>query len=298
MTPNAPTPGTDVSASLRSLSSERASFGQARQSAGGATAAEAEREAYRLRLDVFLASRDAGHALTLDSLRVGIRLETVVSAAAAVADYADEALGIVRDEYRPPLHCKEGCWYCCCKPGVLISVPELLRILSYLRSTSSDDSLSALTDRARRYAAQIEGRSFDDSTNDSVPCPLLVEGRCSVYEVRPLVCRGYNSTSVDACRKAHRDASELVPMFAMLKDVTDGATVGAAQRLHAEGFPDSMIDLGSALNIALSGGDGFSDAVVEGSTALLPAENSTWVANLWARVRETAREIGVAPPPG
>jgi Fe-S-cluster containining protein len=254
--------------------------------------AEAEREAYRLRLDAFLASRDAGHALTLDSLRAGIRLETVVSAAAAVADYADEALGIIREEYRPPLHCKQGCWYCCCKPGVLISVPELLRILSYLRSLD-DDSLSALTDRARRYAAQIEGRSFDDSTNESVPCPLLVEGRCSVYEVRPLVCRGYNSTNVDACRKAHGEASELVPMFAMLKDVTDGATVGAAQRLHAEGFPDSMIDLGSALNIALAAGEGFFETIVEDSTALVSARNPTWVANLWARVQETAREIGV-----
>jgi Fe-S-cluster containining protein len=268
MPSNASTPGTDLSAA-------------------------AEREAYRLRLDAFLAGRDAGNTLTLDSLRAGIRLETVVSAAAAVADFADEALAIISDEYRPPLHCKEGCWYCCCKPGVLISIPELLRILSHVRSTFDDDSVSALTDRARRYAAQIEGRSFDASTDESVPCPLLVEGRCSVYEVRPLVCRGYNSTSVDACRKAHRDASELVPMFAMLKDVTDGATIGAAQRLHAEGLPDSMVDLGSALNIALAAGEGFSETIVEDNTALLSTQNSTWVANLWARVQETAREIGV-----
>lgn len=255
--------------------------------------AHAEREAYRQRLDAFLASRDASNTLTLDALRAGVRLETVVSAAAAVADFADEALAIVSDTYRPPLQCREGCSYCCRKPGVLTSVPDLLRLLSYVRATFDADSRCALQNRARRYAAQIHGRSFDASTNDSVPCPLLVEGRCSVYEVRPLVCRGYNSTDVDACRRAHEDARQLVPMFAMLKDVTDGAAVGAGQRLRAAGCSDAMVDLGSALQIALDAGDGFSTAILEDSTALAPAQNPTWVADLWARVRATAHEVGV-----
>src|ERR1700687_209674 len=81
--------------------------------------AQVERIAHQQRVEVFLASRDAGNALTLDSLRAGIRLETVISAAAGAAQYADAAIGIVRDEYRPVLHCKEGCSYCCRKPGVL-----------------------------------------------------------------------------------------------------------------------------------------------------------------------------------
>jgi uncharacterized protein len=256
--------------------------------------ADIDRIAHRQRLDVFLASRDAGNTLTLDALRSGIRLKTVVSAAADVAEYADEAIAIVKDEYRPPLHCKEGCSYCCCKPGVLTTVPEFLRILDHVRTTFQDDEISGLTERARTYAAQMEGRSFDDPVNESVPCPLLLDGRCSVYEVRPLVCRGYNSTNVDACRKAHTDADELVPIFSVLKDVTDGATVGVAERLRAAGFNDSLVDLGSALNIALDAGDGFPAAVIDGSTALLPAENSTWVANLWSRVCETARQVGIA----
>jgi Fe-S-cluster containining protein len=254
---------------------------------------EIERIAHRQRIDVFLASRDAGNTLTLDSLRAGIKLETVIGAAADAAHYADEAIAIVRDEYRPVLHCKEGCSYCCCKPGVLTTVPELLRILDHIQSTFGQDAVSALVDRAKRYALQLEGRSFDDTTDESVPCPLLVEGRCSVYEVRPLVCRGYNSTNVDACRKAHEDADELVPIFSIIKDVTDGATVGIAERLKAAGFNDSLVDLGSALNIAFAAGDGFSEAIIEGGQALTPAENSSWVTNLWDRVRETARQIGI-----
>jgi len=255
--------------------------------------AHIERTAYRQRLETFLASRDAGQTLTSDALKAGIRLKTVVSAAADVARYADEALAIVDDEYRPALHCKKGCSYCCCKPGVLTTIPELLRILDHVRSTFRTNELSELNDRARRYATQIEGRNFNDPTDQSVPCPLLVDGCCSVYEVRPLVCRGYNSTSVDACRNAHEDSTARVPIFAVLKDVTDGATVGAAQCLEAAGFNDSLVDLGSALQIALAAGDGFSEGLVDGGTALLHAEDSEWVAAMWTEVRETARRVGV-----
>jgi Fe-S-cluster containining protein len=251
-------------------------------------AARAEREAHRQRLDAFFASRDAGHTLTLDSLRAGITLKAVVSAATSVADFADQALAIITEEYRPALHCKEGCADCCRKPGVLISVPELLRIVSHIQSSWDEESRAALAARARRYAAQIEGRCFDDATNESVPCPLLVEERCSVYEVRPLVCRGYNSTSVDACRSAHADARQLVPIFSVLKDVTDGATVGTAQCLGAAGVNGPRVDLGSALNIALTAGEEFADEVLQGSAVLAPAQNSTWVEELWARVQETA----------
>src|SRR5207247_4823568 len=142
--------------------------------------AEVEWTAYRQRLDAFLASRDAGNTLTLDALRAGIRLKTVISAAADLARYADTAIAIVKDEYRPPLHCKEGCWYCCCKPGVLTSIPELLRILDHIQSTFTADAVSELQERARRYGAQIEGRSFDDPVDEAVPCPPLCCGVCLV----------------------------------------------------------------------------------------------------------------------
>jgi Fe-S-cluster containining protein len=257
--------------------------------------AVAEREAYRQRLDVFLASRDVGETLTYERLRNGIRLDAVISAAGDVARYADEALAIVEDEYRPRLHCQENCFYCCCKPGVLATIPEFLRLLDHVRSTFTAEAVEALIDRARRYAAQIDGRSFDDLVDELVPCPLLVDGRCSAYEVRPLVCRGYNSTNVDACRAASRDSTVTIPIFAVLKDVTDGATVGAAQCLDAQGLNGALIDLGTALHIALSAGDEFVTAVVDGAPVLAAAENSSLVPEMWVSVCETARQVGIDP---
>ena len=260
-------------------------------------AQEVDRRASEQRLDVFLSSRDAGHALTLDRLKAGVSLRRLIDTAADLARYADEAIAIVMDEYRPRLDCKEGCSYCCCKPGVLISIPELLGILEYMQTTFDAEAVSAVRERARGYVGQLAGRSFDDPTDESFPCPLLSDGRCSVYAVRPLTCRGYNSTSVDACRQAHEDRTALVPIFSVIKDVTDGTTVGAAARLRDVGFNDSLVDLGTALNIALEGSERFSEAVAGGVAVLLEAQNSLWVQELWTRVRETAGRIGMEIAP-
>jgi Fe-S-cluster containining protein len=256
----------------------------------------AEQEAYRQRLDVFLASRDVGKALTREALLRGIRLEAVIDAAADVAAYADDGLAIVNNEYAPRLECREGCSFCCCKPGVLATIPEFLRILDRVRTTFDDDARRALIARAQRYASQLEGRHYDDLVDESVPCPLLVDDRCSVYDARPLVCRGYNSTSVEACRKAHADRDALVPIFAVLKDVTDGATVGVAQSLEAVGVNDALVDLGTALNLALAAGDELARTVIEGGEGLRPAENSSWVKEMWTLVRHSARQVGVQVP--
>ena len=261
--------------------------------ASDAFAREVERRATEQRLEVFLSSRDAGQSLTLTALKPGTSLPRLIGMAGDLAGYADEAIAIVRDEYQPRLDCKEGCSYCCCKPGVLVSVPELLRIVDRVQTTFDAAGVAALRDRARRYVEQLAGRSVDAPTDESFPCPLLSDGRCSVYDVRPLTCRGYNSTSVDACRRAHDSRDVLVPIFSVIKDVTDGTTVGAATALGHVGVNDSLVDLGTALNIALETGGAFSPAVADGAPALRAAENTSWVDELWARVRQTAKDAGV-----
>ena len=153
--------------------------------------------------------------------------------------------------------------------------------------------LASVAQRARAYVEQLAGRSFDEPTTESFPCPLLRDNRCSVYNIRPLTCRGYNSTSVEACKAAHVSPDVMVPLFALLKDVTDGATVGTATALRAMGFNDALVDLGTALHIALEQGAGFPDAVASGSGAFRPAENATWVDALWHHVRDTAQQIGI-----
>src|SRR5437762_14248725 len=112
-----------------------------RRSVGGG-GLDIERRAIRERLDVFLASRDAGNALTRDALHQGVTLRTIIDVAERLAVYADEAQMVVKDEYRPRLHCRDACSYCCSKPNVLVSVPELVRLLDHIERTFGADAVT------------------------------------------------------------------------------------------------------------------------------------------------------------
>ena len=79
----------------------------------------------------------------------------------------------------------------------------------------------------------------------------------------------------------------------MLKDVTDVATVGAGQSLEASPCNDSVVDLGTALGVALSRERDFAGSIVGGETDLSPAESRSYISDLWAQVCETARSAGI-----
>src|SRR5579872_1627786 len=98
-----------------------------RNELSGEMSAEIERTAYRTRVEIFLACCQTANALTLDSLDAGIQFSAIINTATDISQFAKGALQAVMDEYRPPLDCHEGCSYCCCKPGILTSIPELLR---------------------------------------------------------------------------------------------------------------------------------------------------------------------------
>jgi hypothetical protein len=133
-----------------------------------------ERIAYRHRIEAFVASRDAAASLIRDTLAEGVTVDALITTASRSATFADEALAIVNEDYRPAIACREGGSYCCCKPGVLVTIPEVLRILAHLQDTIDTQALAELKGRAARYAAQLQGRHFNDPVSDSIPCPLLV----------------------------------------------------------------------------------------------------------------------------
>ena len=152
-----------------------------------------------------------------------------------------------------PVQCHKGCWHCCTQ-FVATTIPEILRLAAYIRETFAADEIVALLERLKLYR----------ETNSALPpdrrakllrtqCPLLQDGICSVFEARPLVCRGFNSTDVEACirikenpgstEKPTRSTSQLEVTF-MLRD-------GMREALEARGISGVFVELSLALEIAL-----------------------------------------------
>jgi Fe-S-cluster containining protein len=151
--------------------------------------------------------------------------------------------------------CCAGCDACCRVHAVFVAPPEILRIAAYLAASRTADEIAELRERVRELAPRLAEMSLEERAKSRTPCPLLDEstGQCTVHPVRPLLCRGYNSYDVEACRHQLYTADLGAPppgdveQAAAHKYVFAGLVLGAG--LARVSGP---LELVSALHVALS----------------------------------------------
>ncbi|MFO0959681.1 MAG: YkgJ family cysteine cluster protein [Isosphaeraceae bacterium] len=123
-----------------------------------------------------------------------------------VGELTDRSIGHVhascQDGHR--VACQSGCTYCCTFP-VAASAPEVLAIAAFVRDRFDEERRAALDDRVEAHIAATAGMDMRRRDRVRIDCPFLEAGRCSVYEVRPVACRGYSSYSVEACREDYEN---------------------------------------------------------------------------------------------
>src|SRR5690606_23838660 len=100
--------------------------------------------------------------------------------------------------------CRSGCDHCCYQ-SVGVTPPEALAIAAHLRETLAPVELEHVRTTLRAFAERIRGLSSEERVSPDLPCPFLREHACSIYEVRPLACRGVNSLDAAACRRHLHD---------------------------------------------------------------------------------------------
>jgi hypothetical protein len=108
--------------------------------------------------------------------------------------------------------CQLGCNHCC-RHHILTNSAEVHALAQHVRREWSPGQINDLRvrtqqwhewDNARpgRYPADIAART--DLSNYEPCCPILVDGACSAYAVRPVVCRThYVSSPANACRASN-----------------------------------------------------------------------------------------------
>ena len=201
----------------------------------------------RLRLAVAREASATAHALTLK----GIRRKTIPLR--QIAEDVTEAVE-VRIEHLfatsqlGPVACGADCAYCCYVQRVLVTLPELARIVERVQAWPVDQ-IEALK---ARLEAHILAQSSDVASPAArPPCSLLIGGRCSVYDARPLVCRGQHAYDVQEC-KTHCDtgAGETMQLTVVI-DAVQGAVSGVVTAFDEMGVRGSFLDLSRALLLAL-----------------------------------------------
>jgi hypothetical protein len=184
-------------------------------------------------------------------LKLGRTPLQVIAVADGATVVAEGNVEVAKKMLRPPaLACKEGCDWCCYL-NVGTSAPEVIRIAEYLRKTLSAEELEAIRQRLAVRDDQRREQKAARRAYQPGPCALLVNHRCSVYPVRPLTCRGANSTDADACERFLKEPKKTElpvysPQHRLTAFVLDGMRAGVAEA----GLKGDLLELTAALRIA------------------------------------------------
>lgn len=152
--------------------------------------------------------------------------------------------------------CAPGCGSCC-MVNVAVLAPEAKNIAQYLKKTRSDGELVELKKKMKQLVIAIS--NLDDEERIAVRrnCAFLSEqGECSIYPVRPLLCRSITSTNAKACHDALtlQALGEELPVMMNLfqKNLMNMAFQGLAGAMEDHGLDARGLELTAATLAQLS----------------------------------------------
>ncbi len=167
--------------------------------------------------------------------------------ASRAAAFAADLLQVsIAHHLKEQIACARGCFHCC-TTYVSTSLPEVFRLA---RGVYGNGATSL-----RVYAAAAKSKAMPQGQReiDRVHCPILVDGACSEYDVRPLVCRAVLSTSLESCLRIFQQGStetfQTPPSLGALRSYL---VVMLRAALVIAKLPYQNFELTHALEIALS----------------------------------------------
>jgi Fe-S-cluster containining protein len=193
-------------------------------------------------------------------------MQAVVDAFKSFDDkIAGELLRLKQTEGITP-SCKEGCYFCC-RQLIAVPLPEADVISNHIRSTFPETEISDLKARTIKWFQWIDdelpillSKGMDEGEaiyNHGPFCPLLVEGKCSVYPVRPAICRGYYVSSNPRSCMPTNDPLALPEEPAIMRTIPrvgreEGMRIVALVQSRGVKFEDSVLPLPKWLAITMN----------------------------------------------
>lgn len=145
--------------------------------------------------------------------------------------------------------CRAGC-FSCCHQLVLASPFEIFAIAQLLLTTRTDTELLEIQ-RTLRSRLDVP-LNPNDRYGLAFVCALLTDGKCSIYDRRPIACRSMHSGSRKACDEALDGISNSIPYLLDTQTLAAAMELGITAGLHGQlGLTVERVEMGGALLIAL-----------------------------------------------
>lgn len=184
---------------------------------------------------------------------------TLADGALAVMAIADAVASAIAAHFpnQPKRDCRTGC-DACCHLRVMVPPGIAEAIGHYLTERLDQTALTALRIELEKAAAAAE--AIADTSKLRQRCPLLgPDSLCTIYDVRPLTCRSFTSTSAAACRSLVFDpksAVSAIPQNPQQFRVYVEATNALEQAALSRGLPAEQKGLAAALLAVMRATDG------------------------------------------
>ena len=149
-----------------------------------------------------------------------------------------------------PVACREECDSCCYN-RVELTPPEALLIGHHMAGNFSAAETETALAAVARILALTKGKSpaAVAALRPELPCPLLRERRCSVYPVRPLVCRAMHALNRERCVAELRAGSLAGSQYyAHRHEIAVSVSAGLKEGCRAAGLQLGALNLAQALN--------------------------------------------------
>jgi Fe-S-cluster containining protein len=169
------------------------------------------------------------------------------------------------------IECAKGCAFCC-HVSVTAMAPEVFLVANHIKQKPAEEA-ARFVERVKAADAQTRGLGGYERALRKLPCALLENNACTVYDARPAACRGFTSISVKACERAFNGENVAVNtpiVWTMLRNAHKQAMWAA---LVAAELPSTSYEFHHALLVALetpdaearwlAGGDVFAGVAYE-----------------------------------
>lgn len=192
----------------------------------------------------------------------------LVSKLADLDAETDRQIEVLKADPQGKVECRRGCDFCCHRI-VVAGVFEAVAIAEHVRVGFTQDQKDALKIRAEKYAADSlpfrDGRALMARPT----CPFLIDGECSIYSVRPVACRGWNSYSAHACQARLRQPSPLIPQGdSRQTGIAQSLLTTCGRALAALDLAHHFVDLGLAAGVMAKEAD-LTDRYLNGEPVLM-----------------------------
>lgn len=174
------------------------------------------------------------------------------AAATRTAFFWGERCLTLFEEQQPlpqPPACQAGCDFCCYNQ-VELTAPEALFLGDSLAARLTGSELQAMLTGAAASVARRQGLTKQQvaAIRRQLPCPLLVERHCLLYEARPLMCRAMHSLAVRDCQEELiRPQQARVRFYRHRQVIYLSLSQGLIDACRALGLQGGPLDLAQAL---------------------------------------------------